>query len=42
MECGKYFFTHIKDWDECDEFIKKYPDKEWSDKCKPVLYFKGW
>lgn len=40
--CGKYFFKHIKNWDKCYDFIKKYPDKEWSDKCKPVLNFKGW
>lgn len=41
-DCGKYFFWNIKDLNKCDEFIKKYPDKEWSDKCKPVLNFKGW
>jgi hypothetical protein len=36
-ECGKYFFTHIKGRDECNRFVSHYPEKEWSDKCKPVL-----
>lgn len=36
-ECGKYFFTHIKGQDECNRFVSHYPEKEWSDKCKPVL-----
>lgn len=36
-ECGKYFFTHIKGRDKCNRFVSYYPEKEWSDKCKPVL-----
>lgn len=36
-ECGKYFFTYIKDRDECNRFVSHYPEKKWSDKCKPVL-----
>lgn len=34
-ECGKYYFSYIKDWNKCEEFISKYPDKQWSDICKP-------
>ena len=37
QDCGKYFFRYIKNWDECEKFISKYPDKRWSDKCKPSL-----
>lgn len=36
-KCGKYYFTYIKNWDECNKFISKYPGREWSDRCKPIL-----
>lgn len=36
-KCGKYYFTYIKKWDECNKFISKYPDREWPDRCKPIL-----
>jgi hypothetical protein len=36
-DCGKYFLRYIKNWDECEKFTEKYPDKQWSNKCKPVL-----
>ena len=36
-ECGKYYFRYIKDWNKCDKFISKYPDKQWSSSCKPIL-----
>lgn len=36
-DCSKYHFSYIKDWNQCDKFIVKYPNKEWSDTCKPVL-----
>lgn len=36
-ECGKYYFNYIKDWNKCDKFISKYPDKQWSNTCKPIL-----
>lgn len=36
-DCGKYHFSYIKDWNQCDQFITKYPNKEWSDICKPIL-----
>ena len=36
-DCGKYHFSYIKDWNQCDQFIAKYPNKKWSDTCKPVL-----
>nr|DAT83998.1 MAG TPA: cytochrome c protein [Bacteriophage sp.] len=36
-KCHKYYFTYIKNWDECNKFINKYPDREWSDGCKPIL-----
>jgi hypothetical protein len=36
-DCGKYFFTYIKKWDECEKFISNHQEKEWSDKCKPSL-----
>lgn len=36
-KCGKYFFRYIKDKQKCCDFAEKYIDKQWSDKCKPVL-----
>ena len=36
-DCGKYHFSYIKDWNQCNKFIAKYPNKEWSDVCKPIL-----
>ena len=35
--CGKLFFRYIKKRDECEEFTKKYADKEWSFVCRPIL-----
>lgn len=35
--CHKYHFTYIKDRLKCVEFSKRYSEKEWSDKCKPML-----
>ena len=26
-DCGECFFTYIKNWDERQKFIEKYPDK---------------
>ena len=40
-DCGKYFFRHIKDHNECEKFIESHKDKEWSDTCKPVFERKG-
>lgn len=37
LHCGKYYFEHIKDPRKCHEFIKMYPDKEWSGTCNPIL-----
>lgn len=37
-KCGKYHLVYIYDWNECDKFIAKYKDKQWSDICKPVLW----
>ena len=36
-ECGKYYFSYIKDWNKFDKFISKHPDKQWSSVCKPIL-----
>ena len=36
-DCEKYYFAHIRDWNECYKFIEKHKDKEWSDTCNPVL-----
>lgn len=36
-DCGKYHFSYINDWNQCNKFIAKYPNKEWSNTCKPVL-----
>lgn len=36
-DCGKYYFRYVYDWNECCKFMNKYPDKEWSNSCKPVL-----
>ena len=36
-DCGKYHFKYIRDWNECEKFISKHKNKQWSDECKPVL-----
>lgn len=36
-DCGRYYFREIRDWNDCYKFIDKYPDKRWSNTCKPVL-----
>ena len=35
-DCGKIYFKNIENRDECDAFTAKYPEKQWSDKCKPI------
>lgn len=35
--CDKYFFSYIKDREECEKFAKYYSHKEWSYKCNPIL-----
>lgn len=34
--CGRYYFKYIRDRNECDEFVKKYPEKQWYKDVKPV------
>ena len=36
-DCGKYYFSIIRNRVECEKFISKYKDKEWSATCKPIL-----
>ena len=36
-DCGKYYFTTIKDRNKCEIFISNHKDKPWSATCKPVL-----
>lgn len=35
--CGKYYFTTIRECMDCNEFISIYKDKQWSTTCRPVL-----
>ena len=34
--CGKYYYRNITDTNEMMNFVSTYPDKEFSEKCKPV------
>lgn len=36
-DCGKYYFRYIRDWNECEKFISKNKDKQWSVNCKPMI-----
>jgi hypothetical protein len=36
-DCGRFFFSYIENRNDCEKFVSKYPDKQWSNKCKPVL-----
>lgn len=36
-DCGKYYYAEIRDRNQCNQFVEKQKDKEWSDVCCPVL-----